>query len=598
MNKKQMNSLNSYVILIICICITNPSSWAQDTNLEWVKTYGSNHTLTPIESALSVRVDNLGNVYTLGAFNNTIDFNPGVGTAYLSTTGQYDREYYLQKLDSNGDFVWVKHIEIDNEFAAAGNFIIDSNGDLIIIIHFPQYLDADPSANVYTIGSGQGQQLGIIKLDANGGFMFAKAISSTDNSAQLNSVAANNEETFTIDSNNNIYLTGYFKKTVDFDPGASSYELTSYYDAINDIYYTNSFILKLDTNGNFIQANHFSAPTDNFISSLLINSIDELFVFGRFNESIDLDLSPTVYELTETGGNSDLFMLKTDSNFNFIYAKKIGSDGIFEEVSSTVLDGDGNIIIGGMFQGGDFDADPGIGLHTLSALGDDDGFIIKLTNSGDFVWATAFAGTGRDVIRSLALDSQNNVYSTGFYRSTSIDFDASANTDIHTLSSTFTMFFNKMNADGTYGWTKTISDNYTASNCLTINNNDDLFLVLMYDNTIDADFDTGTTNISSIGSKDIAIMKMTFPSLGIDDVEKYNAFKLYPNPMQDSFSIDFKKVKKNVKIKILDVLSKSIYEKAFFNTDKIKILNNLESGVYFIEISMGQKRIIKKIIKE
>src|SRR5678815_2668631 len=50
-----------------------------------------------------------------------------------------------------------------------------------------------------------------------------------------------------LDASRNVYITGDFSGTVDFDPGVGTYELTSAGDY-------NIFISKLDTNGNFIWA--------------------------------------------------------------------------------------------------------------------------------------------------------------------------------------------------------------------------------------------------------------------------------------------------------------------------------------------------------
>ena len=51
----------------------------------------------------------------------------------------------------------------------------------------------------------------------------------------------------TLDSDGNIYTTGLFKGIVDFDPGTDTVNLTS-------IGFKDAFVLKLDSNGNYIWA--------------------------------------------------------------------------------------------------------------------------------------------------------------------------------------------------------------------------------------------------------------------------------------------------------------------------------------------------------
>ncbi|MDK9722999.1 MAG: DUF4347 domain-containing protein [Rhodospirillales bacterium] len=53
-----------------------------------------------------VVVDGSGNVYTVGSFNGTVDFDPGAGTSNLTSAGATD--IYVQKLDATGALVWAR----------------------------------------------------------------------------------------------------------------------------------------------------------------------------------------------------------------------------------------------------------------------------------------------------------------------------------------------------------------------------------------------------------------------------------------------------------------------------------------------------------
>src|SRR5215210_6266560 len=88
------------------------------------------------ESGPEIAVDFNGNVYSVGGFRGTADFDPGAGVFNL-TTGD-DVDLFISKLDRNGTFVWAKLL-IDGTIYAAGTGIT-----------------IDPSGNVYTTGTFNG----------------------------------------------------------------------------------------------------------------------------------------------------------------------------------------------------------------------------------------------------------------------------------------------------------------------------------------------------------------------------------------------------------------------------------------------------------
>ena len=72
--------------------------------------------------------------------------------------------------------------------------------------------------------------------------------------------------------------------------------------------------------------------------------------------------------------------------------------------------------------------------------------------------------------------------------------------------------------------------------------------------------------------------------------------KVYPNPNNGSFIVSLPAGNINVEVKLWDALARNIYQWHQFNSKIIKI-NNLQNGVYFLEI-MGQdgKSTSKKIV--
>lgn len=108
-----------------------------------------------------------------------------------------------------------------------------------------------------------------------------------------------------------------------------------------------------------------------------------------------------------------------------VFANAIG--GITDDhAHRTTVDNSGNIIVTGRFTGlADFD--PGPGVFNLTSTGLSDIFVAKYTATGAFIWAFKAGGTDRDAGYGVAVDNQNNIYVTGYFRHIA-DFDPGAGT--------------------------------------------------------------------------------------------------------------------------------------------------------------------------
>ena len=91
-------------------------------------------------------------------------------------------------------------------------------------------------------------------------------------------------------------------------------------------------------------------------------------------------------------------------------------DAANQVVSDVAMDGAGNIVAVGRFQGSvDF------GGHVLTSAGGEDLFVVKLDSSGGLLWAKRFGGADSQDPRAVALDGAGNIIITGTFGGT-IDF--------------------------------------------------------------------------------------------------------------------------------------------------------------------------------
>ncbi len=180
-------------------------------NFVWAKALGG----TGQDFGNGIAIDGLGNVYTTGFFNGTVDFDPGAGTFNLTSAGGAD--IFVSKLDSSGNFVWVKALGGTGQNYGNG-IAIDGLGNVYTTGYFTGTADFDPGAGTFNLTSAGNYDDFVSRLDSAGSFVWAKALGGTG--SDIGSGIA-------IDGLGNVYTTGFFSGTADFDPGAGTFNLTS-----------------------------------------------------------------------------------------------------------------------------------------------------------------------------------------------------------------------------------------------------------------------------------------------------------------------------------------------------------------------------------
>ena len=144
------------------------------------------------------------------------------------------------------------------------------------------------------------------------------------------------------DNSGNVYTTGQFQGTADFDPGTGIFNLVSAGDM--DI-----FICKLNYSGNFIWAKRIGGISADRGTSIAVDAAGDVFITGYFHGTVDFNPGTWVYNLVSAGGR-DIFICKISSSGNFIWAKQIGGSSDDRGLSVTT-DLSGNVHASGIFWG-------------------------------------------------------------------------------------------------------------------------------------------------------------------------------------------------------------------------------------------------------
>lgn len=434
----------------------------------------------------AITVDLSGNIYTTGNFQGTVDFDPNAGIYNLVSAGSDD--IFISKSDASGNLIWAK--KMGGSLSDYGLSIeLDQFGNIYTTGYFQGIADFDPNGGVYNMTSAGSEDFFILKLNASGNFVWAKRIGGT---------SFDESQDITIDVSGNVYTTGTFRYTADFDPGVGSFNLTSVGD--NDI-----FISKLDSSGNFVWAKQIGNTPNEFTYALTLDSFGNIYTVGGFEGTLDFDPNAGIYNLTATG-NLNIFISKLNSNGNFIWAKRMGGNSS-SFGNAITLDKSGYIFITGEFDG-IVDFDPSINIFNLTSNGADDMYIAKLDSGGNFLWAKSLGGAFQDDGISLAVDTIGNVYTTGIY-SGSMDFDPGAGIFILPGAGYFDIFILKLDALGNFVWAKNMGgplDDYGYGIQVDLSGN--VYTTGLFQDTVDFDPGAGVSKLISSGNEDIFIHKL------------------------------------------------------------------------------------------
>ena len=390
-------------------------SFAQLPELEWVSsTQGPDNC-----DSRDIHVDANGDVFSVGSFFGTVDFDPSGESATLIWTSEAG---FLQKLDANGEFMWVKGFGFQDGELTCVAVGTDPSGNIYVAGDFYGTVDLNPGEEEEIVVSEQGERNAfIVKLDSNGDFIWARSFLS-DLDCNLFDLHISADE--------KLYLVGEFQGTIDLDPGENVMEVTS-----QD--FTDGYMIELNADGDYVNSIVLPNVQACRIECVQTDADGNLYLSGAFSNTVDFDPGEGVSELTSAGG-SDVFVSKMGQDGTLLWARHFGGETT-DNVKDLVVDRLGSVITTGYFRA-TADFDPGENSFEVMAAGvsgQPDGFVQKLDNQGNFAWAYTFGGVSFDQGDGLTVDVFNNVYLVGRYAAVAdflpgdevLEYDAPGSTD-------------------------------------------------------------------------------------------------------------------------------------------------------------------------
>lgn len=426
------------------------------------------------DSGNIVETDNSGNIYVLGQFSGTVDFDFGPGVAMLVST---QGTTFIAKYNSQGAYLWAVNLAI-----GVSDIAIDQQGHIVIIGSFWGSRDFDPGAGVFQLTSYGGSVDGfILKLNSGGGIVWA---------FQLGDIYQDGIESVTMDLTGNIYLSGFFRGQVDFEPSSGVLIET----APTSNLYLSFFLAKYSPNGScyWVRPLYMTGPsTTNYANTKIeISASGQIYLFGSFRGTMCFGGSSCA---TSYSGTYDGYICKYDNNGNYSLFQRIGiSTSGDEHLRRLSFDADSNIILTGSYQGG-------VVFSPVFSVGQPAWFLMKMNESLSTLWSF---GTKVD-IADVTTDQQSNILCLAAAAST-VDIDPGTN--IYMLPGSGKMLI-KYSGSSELIW----AARHQADDIVT-DNQSKIIATGSFLGTVDFDPTTSTSFLTSSGGTDVSIVKLHNPS--------------------------------------------------------------------------------------
>jgi hypothetical protein len=362
------------------------------------------------------------------------------------------------------------------------DMVMDDAGNLFITGYFTNIVDFDPGPGIELHTDGGCGDAFLSKFDSDGNFLWARNWGNTKRPFYAKKAA--------VDPAGNCYVLGqgYYPANLDPGPGIDVQDCRGI------------LLVKYDPEGNYLWGRTWGNNWEDQVLGIAVDNWSNVFAFGSFKKSIDLDPGPGT-DYHEPAGINDIFLNAFDADGNFKWGYAWGTDedqiqgGVtvnsagdifitgrtyyheyywaciqfiqcistsgelvwekywdshqFLRPSGITVDDSDNIIIAGTyFDDADFDPGPGSDIH--QGQGHSDAFITKLGPSGDYLWTKTWGGNDAYVYNnSINTDGKGNIYLAGRFTK-SVDFNPEDDDDILTSNGDYDFFLSKFDSDGEF----------------------------------------------------------------------------------------------------------------------------------------------------
>jgi hypothetical protein len=395
-------------------------------------------------SGEEVQIDSVGNFYIMGETQWGVDYDPGEGIT--GNEGNAYGDVFILKLNPDREFQWVGQILNGGEsFQVDGiGFCIDSFDEIYVCFF-----------------EGHNNETHLFKVDSEGNKLWDKVLYTYPVATEYLAIGNND---ITLDANNNIYITGYFLDTVDFNPGSGE-----------DIYTSNGetdcFVIKYDSSGVFQWVKTWGGIDFDVSNVLEIDPNGNIYTGGYFEDAVDFDPGPNV-DTHISNGSHDAFLSSIDLNGNFRWARTwggIGNDYVYDIIANS----SGVVYAAGTFVN-QVDFNPGTDEDVHSATNEQNSYLCRYDSNGEY----KFVYLWNHLFYNLCFDKYDNLYMAGAFDE-DVDLDPSDGTNFHSAVWPYSeSFISKYNPSGGYLWSMVWEghDAEVNANSVAIDGNNNVYV--------------------------------------------------------------------------------------------------------------------------
>ena len=372
-----------------------------------------------------VTVDSSDNIYVTGYTTGGLDGNTNSG----------DDDLILVKYNSSGTKQWTKQLGTSSSDIGYG-VTVDSSDNIYVTGYTDGGLDGNTSSG--------GSDLFLLKYNSSGTKQWTK---------QLGTSSSDIGYGVTVDSSDNIYVTGYTDGGLDGNTSSGGSDL---------------FLLKYNSSGTKQWTKQLGTSSTDIGTGVTVDSSDNIYVMGETSGGLDGNTS---------SGLSDLFLVKYNSSGTKQWTQQLGtsSSDIGQEVT---VDSSDNIYVTGYTSGG---------LDGNTNSGSDDLFLVKYNSSGTKQWTQQLGTSSRDVGNGVTVDSSENIYVTGY---------TDGGLDGNTSSGGSDLFLLKYNSSGTKQWTKQLGTSSTdRGNEVSVDSSNNLYVTGWTSGGLDGNTNSGDSDL-------------------------------------------------------------------------------------------------------
>jgi uncharacterized delta-60 repeat protein len=312
----------------------------------------------------------------------------------------------------------------------------------------------DSSNNIYVTGRTTG---GLDEKTNSGSFdLFLVKYNSSGTkqwTQQLGTSGIDYGNGVTVDSSGNIYVTGHTEGVLDSNTNSGGRDI---------------FLVKYNSSGAKQWTQQLGSSSHESGESIAVDSSNNIYVAGYAEGGLDSNTY---------SGSKDIILVKYNSSGTKQWTKQLGTSGE-NNGQGVVVDSSDNIYVTGYTQNG---------LDGNSSLGGNDIFLAKYYDNGTKQWTKLLGSSGHDYGQGIAVDSSDNIYITGF---------TSGGLDNNTSSGSDDIILVKYYDNGTKQWTQQLGTSlYDIAYEVSVDSSDNIYVTGFTSGGLDNNTNSGQTDI-------------------------------------------------------------------------------------------------------